>query len=59
MKSVLVLVILCAQLISGHPSMRSTNSKNANISGFEEVYKWKEITFTPLDNGMHMHHICW
>lgn len=28
------------------------STRAANVGGFEEVYRWKQMTFTPLRGGM-------
>lgn len=54
--SVLFLMILCViASTSGYPPEQSQSHVRRSSepsSKFEEVYRWKQISFTPLDNGM-------
>lgn len=34
------------------PSFSTGGQRMARVGGFEEVFRWRQISFAPLENGM-------
>lgn len=49
--AVLFLVILCVISINAYLVEPAKKNQPKTANKFEDVYRWKQITFTPLDNG--------
>lgn len=40
------------RMVQSQPSSSATGQRLTRVGGFDEVFRWRQISFTPLENGM-------